>query len=333
MFAQIFIPAFILLISLYALVKSADVLLTGAGKVGVALKVSPFLVGIIIVGIGTSLPELVSSLAAVIKGVPEIVPANAIGSNIANILLIVGIAALVGRSLTVTKNLIDIDLPMLSIGTVLFLGVAWDGKIVLGESVLLLAGFVVHLLYVLYYKEEVVVRTESLALSDTGESNGFEEGVLEVEKREKVLPWDIFAIALGILGLAVASKFTIDSVVSLASLLGISAGLIAITVVAVGTSLPELVVSVKAAIKGESEMALGNIFGSNAFNIFFVVGFPGLFATLPLDPQTLKLGLPALVLTTFLFVISGISKKISMWEGAMFLILYLFFILQLFMHV
>lgn len=331
-----FIPSLILLVALFALIKSADLLLSGAQRLGLSFGLSSFTIGIIIVGIGTSLPELVSSFAAILKNAPEIVPANAIGSNVANILLIVGIAALVGRSLSVTKNLIDVDLPMLSIGTVLFLGAAWDGVIERGESVLLMAGFVIHLLYVMYYKEEVVLSVPEKnpdTVNDDGEESFIDqiEDTREGEIKTEFKWIDVLYIALGAIGLAIASNYTITSVITLSELLSIGAGVIAISVVAVGTSLPELVVSVKAAHQGESEMALGNIFGSNAFNIFVVVGLPGLFTALPIDPQTLKLGLPALVLATLLFVISGISKKISMWEGAMYLLLYAFFIFQLFL--
>lgn len=114
----------IFIVSLAILVKGADLLLGSAEKIGLAVGLSPFVVGVVIVGLGTSFPEIISSFIAVLKNVTEIVPANAIGSNIANILLVVGLSAVVGGRLAVTKNLIDLDLPLLAISTVLFLGVA-----------------------------------------------------------------------------------------------------------------------------------------------------------------------------------------------------------------
>lgn len=115
---------FIFLVSLVVLVKGADLLLKSAEKMGVALGLSPFIVGVVIVGLGTSFPELVSSFVAMFRGIPEFVVANAVGSNITNILLIVGVSAIIAKRLSVTKNLIDVELPLLAIGTVLFLGVA-----------------------------------------------------------------------------------------------------------------------------------------------------------------------------------------------------------------
>ena len=128
----------VFIISLAVLIKGTDWLLASAEKIGLAVGLSPFIVGVVIVGLGTSFPEIISSLVAVFKDVTEIIPANAIGSNIANILLIVGLSAIVSGRLSVTKNLIDLDLPLLAISTALFLGVAWDRQIVFGESILLL---------------------------------------------------------------------------------------------------------------------------------------------------------------------------------------------------
>src|SRR3989338_7586244 len=143
----------VFIISLAALVKGADWLIASAEKIGLALGLSPFIVGATIVGVGTSFPELVSSFVAVLKGVPEVAAANAVGSNIANILLIVGFSALVGRKLIVTKSLIDLDLPLLAIGTVLLIGILWDGAITFGEAVLLMITYGVYLLYTMLHKE------------------------------------------------------------------------------------------------------------------------------------------------------------------------------------
>src|SRR3989344_2003975 len=130
-------------VSLAVLVKGSNWLVTSAEKIGLAVGLSPFIVGVTIAGVGPSFPELISSFVAVLKGVPEVAAANAVGSNIANILLIVGLSALVGRKLIVTKSLIDLDLPLLAIGTVLLLGVLWDGVITYG----------VYLLYTMLHKE------------------------------------------------------------------------------------------------------------------------------------------------------------------------------------
>lgn len=140
--------------ALALLVKGADWLLDSAEKIGLAAGLSPFIIGVTIVGLGTSFPELVSGLFAVADGATEIVAANAIGSNLANILLIVGIAAIVGRRLVVTKNLIDLDLPLLAISTVLIIGVLWDKQIVVGEAVLLLIAYGVYFVYTLLHQHD-----------------------------------------------------------------------------------------------------------------------------------------------------------------------------------
>lgn len=307
----------VFIISLIGLIKGADLLLEKSEKIGRIIKLSPFVIGVIFVGLGTSLPELTSSLMAVFKGYTEIVPANVIGSNIANILLIVGIASIIAGRLIVTKNLIDLELPLLALSTMFFFGVVWDGKIVFAESLFLLAFFGIYFSYVILHKDE------------KEEKKKIEELQLKINK-EKIKGKDILLLVVGAILLFLGANFLIDSVVSLATILGVAVGVITLVAVAVGTSLPELIVSVKAAFQKKSEIALGNIFGSNAFNLLLVIGLPGLFATLILDEQTLTIGLPFLVAATFLFIISGISRTIHLYEGAMFVIIYVFFIGKLF---
>ncbi|MBL7058107.1 calcium/sodium antiporter [Patescibacteria group bacterium] len=320
---------FIFIVSLAVLVKGSDWLLESAEKIGLALGLSPFVVGVVIVGVGTSFPELISSLMAVLKGATEIVAANAIGSNIANILLVVGISAIVGKKLRVSKNLIDLDIPLLAISTMLFLGVAWDRVITLPESAILITTYIIHLLYTIGHKEEETVKKiEPMKVkSKTKYANTVKA---EIVTRPKITFKDYILLIVGLAGLIIGAKYLIDSVIKLSEILNIAAGVISLAAVAFGTSLPELLVSIKAAMRGKAEMALGNIFGSNIFNILMVVGIPGLFSTLRIDEQTYVLAIPVLIATTFLFIVSGISKTIYIWEGAMYLIVYIFFMGKLF---
>lgn len=293
------------------LVKGADFLLRESEVLGKAAGLSRFVVGVVIVGLGTSLPELVSGIASVFQGAPEIVIANAVGSNIANILLVVGLSVVIARHLTTSKNLIDTELPLLAISTVLFIVAAWDGVVVFLEAFLLVLTFVVYFIYTIKQSNEDVEEEENL-------------------KKPKIKWKNIAVLIAGLLGLILGSKYLITSVISLSSILGITTGAISLAAVALGTSLPELTVSIKAALRGNSEVALGNIFGSNAFNLLFVVGVPALFTNLPIDESTYYIGLPALIVVTLLFIISGISKKMHIWEGLMYIILYIFFIGKLF---
>lgn len=333
------LPLFVWIIifaaALGALVKGADWLLTSAERIGLALGLSPFVIGVVIVGIGTSFPELASSFAAIWKDANEIVVANAVGSNVANILLIVGFGAVIARRMAVDKDLIDLDLPLLAGSTVLFLGVAYDGTITLTESALLLIAFVIQMIYTLLYQDEWTA-------DHPLESEITEPGFLarlkifihgngqKAPDRPKVQMKDVMMLILGLAGVVVGAKYLIDSVIEISTALAIATGAIALIAVAVGTSLPELLVSVKAARKGNAEVALGNIFGSNVFNLLVVVGLPGMFQTLTLDTPTLTIGIPAMLLATFLFVVSGISRKIHIWEGALFLLGYVVFIGKIF---
>jgi cation:H+ antiporter len=205
--------------------------------------------------------------------------------------------------------------------------VLWDKQVTLGESILMLATYGIYLLYTVLHKEPI-------SLDDEDEDNiQIEENTKIIEDksvRPKLVYKDFLLLVIGILGLVFGAKYLVDSLIELSKFLNISTGLIAITAVAVGTSLPELLVSIKAALQKKSEVALGNIFGSNLFNGLVVVGFSGLFRPLTVDNQTFLIGLPIMALATILFIFSGISRRIHIWEGAFYLSLYILFIAKLF---
>lgn len=321
----------VFIISLAVLVKSAGWLLSGAERIGLAIGLSPFIVGVTIVGLGTSLPELISSFIAVFEGVPEIVVANAVGSNIANILLVVGLSTVIGRRLVVTKNLIDLDLPLLAIGTTLMIGVAWDREVTFLESVILLITYGVYFAYTILHRDDVKTEEDTeLAVFIKKNSAYISKVSKKIAEIPRIALRDFGLLAAGAIGLFLGAKYLVESVINLSDMFNIGAGVIAITAIAIGTSLPELIVSVRAAVQRKSEIALGNIFGSNLFNMLVVIGLPGLFTTLPLDEKTFSIGLPVMAAATLLFVVSGISRRIHMWEGAFYLILYVFFIGKLF---
>ncbi|MCK5059858.1 MAG: calcium/sodium antiporter [Candidatus Pacebacteria bacterium] len=320
----------VFIISLAALVKGADWLLESAERIGLAAGLSPFIIGVVIVGIGTSFPELASSFVALFQGVTEIIPANAIGSNIANILLVVGLSAVIGGRLVVTKSLIDIDLPLLATSTVLFLGVVWDKQITFFESLLMLIAYGIYIAYTIIHKDELSDENGDVEILPSRSVSKNIAETPEETARPSLSIKDFGVLFIGVLGLVFGAQYLIGSVIALSSLLNIGAGVIAITAVAFGTSLPELMVSAKAAFQKKSEIALGNIFGSNVFNALVVIGLPGLFKTLEVDIKTFTIGVPVMAFATFLFIISGISRRIHMWEGAFFLVLYILFVGKLF---
>ncbi|MBZ9577461.1 calcium/sodium antiporter [Patescibacteria group bacterium] len=327
----------IFIASLAVLVKSADWVVESSEKIGLALKLSPFIVGVTIVAIGTSFPELATTLIATFKGNTEFVVDTAFGSNIATILLIVGLATVVGRKLIVKRSLIDLDAPLFAVSTVLILFMALDRKIVFWEGVLLILGFIVYFLYTIFQRgngeEETPEAVEVLPLRPERREARIQREIKEEKKKivEAKLSFKIFLfLTLGIAGLVIGSNYIVESVSSLSELLKINASFITITAVAVGTSLPELVVSVGAALKKKYELALGNVFGSNVFTIFLVIGLPALIKPLAINETTFSVGLPYLVVATLLFVVSGISRRIHIWEGLMYILIFVLFIAQFF---
>ena len=322
---------FVFVLSLFALVKGSQWFLHGAERIGIAFGLSPFVIGVLIVGIGTSFPELVSSVAAILRDVPEIVVANAVGSNIANILLVIGAAAVIGRKLQVTKDLIDLELPLLAVSTILFLGIVMDGEVHRIEAILLFSAYIIYLLYSLFSGEEESVPRAAEEKTAEAQRMAYQKwGAISRFFYFLIAAKDYILFAVGVALVLAGAKYLIGSVIALSEIFSIAPGVISITAIALGTSLPELFVSARAVLAGKSEVAVGNILGSNAFNALMVVGIPGMFSALPIDEKTFTIGIPAMALVTLLFIITGISRKIHHWEGMMFLIVYTLFILKLF---
>lgn len=309
--AEIILLIGVFVASMIVMLKGADLFLVSSETIGRIFGLSAFIIGAVIVGLGTSLPELAVALFALAEGEETIIISNAVGSNISNILLIIGVAAIVARRFTISKSLIDIDLPMLVASTVIFLAIVWNGRVDFGEALILIGSYTIYFLYTIFSREN----------TDNGNGN---------KNKEKISIKLIVMLIVSAAALIFGAKYLIYSVVHIANLFNIKSALISITAVAIGTSLPELIVSVKAALAGKSELAIGNIFGSNSFNILMVVGIPALFTKLEVDSVTLQVGVPIMAAATFLFLVSGISKRIHLWEGAMFIMLYVFFIGRLF---
>ena len=301
-------------IALFLLVKGASVFLKGANSIGLALGIKPFVVGALIVAVGTSLPEVAISLAAVIGSSATTIPvAGAVGSNIVNILLAIGITALLVRTMEIRKVLIDVELPLLVSATVLFIFFAFDGVINTLEAIILCITFCIYLVYTL-----------------TAEDNrNFPATPQSILSQIREIPKDILLTVVGAVLIAVSAHFTIVSTISIAEFFNISDAIIAVTVLALGTSLPEIVVSIQSALKKDIEVVVGNIVGSNIFNLLFVVGLPALITNLPVSEETLSIGIPFLIAATLMFVVSGISNRIHIWEGFFYIVLYLVFVVQI----
>lgn len=316
---ELFTTIVVFAVALFFLIKSADYFVIYSEKVGLALGVPQFIIGVTIVSAGTSLPELVTSLISVAKGDTGFVAGNVIGSNIANILLIVGITTIIAKRVEIKKSLIRLDLPLLvGSGAILVLTMQ-DGVFTFIEAVLSILGFLVYILYnVSEHRQSLVEKEKDL------------RKIMNIEKKP-VFKWYFPVIILvSTVVLYISAEYTINSVISLSGFLNIDTAVIAITAVAVGTSLPELLVSVVAARKGNFDMSLGNILGSNIFNGFMVMGIPGLMHDLEIPDSVLVIGVPFFIIATIFLVFSGIERKFYNFEGALYLILYFLFIGNLF---
>lgn len=293
-----------LVIGIALIVWGADRLTDGAAALALRLSVTPFVVGLTVVAMGTSAPELCVSLVAAINGSGGLALGNVVGSNIANALLIVGITALVAP-MTLKRTTVMRDMPVAVAAGVVLLLLCLDGGIARWEGVLLLVLFVAFLLQTLYQAKRA---------RQANEQGGAEE---DVDEAVKSMPlWlSIVWIVVGLACLIAGGQVFVNGAVGVAKLLGVSDALVGLTIVAVGTSLPELATSVVAARKGESAMAIGNVIGSNVFNVLLIVGATGVvspFTTAGITGVDLVVSAAAVLL---LWLFSYTKLQIERWEG------------------
>lgn len=306
----------IFVLAVLALVKSADFFTEAAEEVGIAIKIPPFIVGVTIVGLGTSMPEFATGLLATLKGDHAFVWANILGSNIANILLILGLATLVAGVVRVERDIIKEDLPLLVGGTALTLFTIWDGSVSSFEALTLLGGLGAYIGYAIAGRnEEREVRTT------------VDESVKQARAN---LKRNLLLIVATMIGIYLGAEFTVRSATNIAEILHIPSAIVAVTAVALGTSLPELVVSIRAAQAHKFELAIGNIIGSNLMNMFFIGGIVGLMRPTVIEGAIFTLGIPVLIIATILMAFSGISKSYHRWNGVIMLLIYIAFIAKLF---
>ncbi|AEA33719.1 calcium/sodium antiporter [Hippea maritima] len=297
----------IFVVSLFVVVKSADYFTESAEKVGLFFGLSPFIVGAVILSIGTSLPELVTSIAAVLQKHSEIVIADVVGSNITNILLVLGTSLLFSKNERLKHNAALVDIPIL-IFSAFFIYLAFNGKnFTYREGIFSLSALLVYILY--------AVNSKKIELE---------------EKVNRITIKEPFVLIVSLILLNIGSKYTIKSVIEISNIIGITTGVIAATVVALGTSLPELLVSVVASKKGKLEMAIGNVVGSNIFNAFGVLGFSSILGDIRADKSTIEFGIPFMIASSVLLGFIVQNEKISKWVGATLLIFYMFFIYKMF---
>lgn len=307
--------------ALAVLIKASQVFTDKSAKLGEALGIPQFIIGISIIALGTSLPELVTSVLANIGGYSSIVTANVVGSNIANVLLILGLSAVVAKRMSVEKNLIKQELPILFAITAILIVTIYDGSFSFLEGIILMLAYVVYIAYNFSEQQQAKAQTFEEKLGDKVER------LVHPKKNNAKLLLIIFVSCLFVF---LGAKFTIDSIINISEILNLAPSAIAISAVAIGTSLPELMVGLAAARRKNFEMVIGNVIGSNIFNATVVMAVASFFGTLNVTSDVLTIAIPYLIISTILFTFSGIERKVFSYEGALYGILYLLFIGQLF---
>ena len=297
-----------------ALYFGAEWLVRGAATIAASLGVSPLVVGLTLVSLGTSAPELVVGTFAALKGETGLLFGNVMGSNLANIGLILGTVAVI-RPLAVADRMVTRDVPimvLISLGTVPLLV---DRRVDRTEGVILMALLVVYVAFTFYTADD------EENLSDIADPEAADPE--NDSARMRALMANLGRVALGALGLGFGGKAIVEGASYLASALGVSAEVVGLTVVAVGTSLPELVTSVVAAARQQADIAVGNIVGSNVFNLTAVLGVATLVREFPVDPIVLSLQLPAvLAMSLLLWPIAWSRRRVSRAEGVLLLVVY-----------
>jgi cation:H+ antiporter len=315
--------ALVFVASLAVLVKASDYFTDSAERIGISFGISPFIIGVTIIALGTSTPELVSSILAVTKGSPEMVAGNVMGSNVTNIFLILGLSAIVGKKMVTSYELANVDLPLF-VGSALLLSLmVADGVFALAEALLSLALFFVYLLY--------AIKVERVADEARARSlEGMEAGGAVHPKKKRLKPKIYLKLLLSVFFLYIGANYTVVSVVKLSEMVGIGTEIIAASAVALGTSLPELVVSIRAAAMNKPELAIGNILGSNIFNALGIMGTSALFGTLVIPSTITGFVMPMMIVATLLYFVVIWEKEMTLWEGWMLVIFYIFFLGTLF---
>ena len=306
MLYNMLVSLILLVVGFVLLVRGADAFVDAAAGVARRFNIPAIIIGTTLVAIGTSAPEAAISIAAALKGSDGVSIGNVIGSNITNIFLILGITALIG-ALPIHKNTKKYELPFVGLVTLLLIGFGiWTG------SVSRVAAFIFLALFVGFITYTVIMARRS--------------NEVQPEIKTFSLPMTITMIIAGIAAIILGSNLTVDSAMDIATRLGVSDRVIGLTLVALGTSLPELAVCVAAALKREYDMAVGNIVGSNIFNILFVLGTAAAIHPLPFNPAFIFDGAIAMLAIIMLMIFTARNSKLTRVGGIIFLVSYVAYV-------
>lgn len=306
---------FLLIIGLVVLIFGGELLVRGATRLALKLKISPLVVGLTIVAFGTSAPELFISLKSALAGSPDIAIGNVVGSNICNLTLILGLTAVI-TPIPVGRNSIRIDWPMAMGGS--FLAYLWmmDGIVGTIEGIILVLMLAAYTFF--------IIRKSRNETNDAINANleiDIDPEINSANTKRTVI--DILLVVAGCVGLYFGSDWFVFGAIELAGFLGVSERVIGLTVVAIGTSLPEMVTSVMASLRKQIDVALGNLIGSNIFNIFSILGITSIVQNIPVSAEILSSDMIWMIAITILILPMMISKKnIQRFEGMILFLVY-----------
>jgi len=316
-----------LVVGVICLVAGAEFLVRGASSVATKLGVAPIVIGLTVVAFGTSAPEMAVSVSGALSGTADIALGNVVGSNTVNILFILGLSAAIS-GLSIEQRLLKFDIPLL-----IFIS-AVGYLLILNDSVSRVEGAVLFLGLIAYtgWLLREALRSESPKVEKE-----YEEAIEAVEGSTlfKSLPFQIFLVIAGLAILVLGSQLLVDSATDIATSLGVSELVIGLTVVAVGTSLPELATSVLAAIRGQRDIAVGNVVGSNIFNLLGVLGASAVVSDdgIPVNSEVIRLDFPVMLAATLVLLpICWNGFMIKKWEGALLAVFYVAYVTYLVME-
>ena len=298
------VSVILLIVGFALLVKGADFFVSGSSRIAKALKIPPLVIGLTLVSMGTSAPEASVSINGVVSGMNDMSLGNVVGSNIFNTLFILGVSALI-VPLQIGKDVKRFDIPVM-VGIysllILFSFVITPYSIDLFEGIIMLTLFIGYMVFLV-----LRAKRESKTLKDEPTSENV---------KDKPLWLSILLAVIGLAAVIFGGKLSVDNAAKIAAALGMSENLVGLTIVAVGTSLPELVTSVVASVKKEGDIAIGNVVGSNIFNIVFILGITSTIKPLQLNISALTDLLVMLGSGVLILTVSLLSKKTKRWQGA-----------------
>ena len=317
-----------LIVGFFLLIKGADIFVSGASNISKKLGIPSVIVGLTIVSLGTSAPELAVSAISSLEGSNEIAVGNVLGSNLFNTLMVLGVTTII-MALTIKKSEVKRDFSINILVTILLLLLTFttllggkDNYISRLDGIVLLIGCISYITYLILSVKKGKVSSENvqeeLALESTNEISIFKS---------------IFKLVIGVAGIVIGGQIVVDSATSIATSLGMSEKLVGLTIVAIGTSLPELVTSVVAAIKGEEDIALGNILGSNIFNILLIIGLSSAISPIAVSSNLIFdfvfLIVVTLIIGIMIFINKSEEKRFGKKEGIILVVFYVIYMIYI----